>query len=102
MSILDPIGWLDVLSGALLYFTVSPIPIVLAESHAFFLLIKGTGTLIKPSIFPLPVFILGSGADIISASIILVGQPPVLAEYKLLISGILFLKGAWGLFGFMS
>jgi len=89
----DPIGFFDILVGVLLLFTTSPIPVAVAEIHAYFLIIKGVGTVIKQVRFPLPVFVLGGAADLLSATILFTGTPPILESYKTLMSGILFLKG---------
>ena len=91
----DPMGLADLLSGLLILFTVSPIPTGIAEIHAFFLIMKGLGTIIQPIILPAPFYYLGGPADLMSASILIVGHPPVFSDYKMLLSGFLVLKGAW-------
>jgi len=98
----DPLGALDILSGSMLFFTVSGVPVLFAQLHAGFLVFKGTGSMIKPVYLPLPVYILGAAADLISAAILFTGSPPILAGYKTWIAGLLFLKGLWSLVGFMS
>lgn len=98
----DPIGMLDLGSGLLLLYTVSPIPEVVAATHAYFLLVKGGGTMLTAPIFPLPVFILGGAADVISAAILLTGQPPVFGGFKEIIAGALFLKGVLSLVTLMG
>ncbi|MFB6193266.1 MAG: hypothetical protein ABEK00_03355 [Candidatus Nanohaloarchaea archaeon] len=99
---IDLLGLLDTLSGLLLYFTASPIPEVIAVAHAVFLIVKGVGTMVEPVKFPFGVFILGGFADLMSSSILFFGRPPMLVEYKLWISGILFLKGVWSMLGLVS
>jgi len=100
---LDPLGMLDLLSGILLLFTVSPIPADISAIHAWFLIFKGTATIIRPiPLGGMPVFILGGAADIISAGILFFGQPPILLDYKMHISGFLFLKGVWTMFFLMN
>jgi hypothetical protein len=91
----DPMGLADLLSGLLILFTVSPVPTGIAEIHAFFLITKGVGTMIRDIPLPSPFFYLGGPADLMSASILLIGQPPILADYKTILSGILIVKGAW-------
>jgi hypothetical protein len=100
----DPLGILDILSGALLYFTVSPVPEIVATVHAVFLLVKGVISLVEmpPMTAFIPLFILGGAADLISALILFIGTPPVLAGYKMWIAGALALKGLWTLLSFMS
>ena len=99
----DPMGALDVLSGILLLFTVSPIPENIAAIHAWFLIFKGTATIVRPvPLGGMPVFILGGAADILSATILFLGQPPILMDYKVYISGFLFLKGIWTMFFLMN
>lgn len=89
----DPVGMLDIGSGILMLYTVSPVPEVFAMAHAYFLIFKGGGTMLAAPIFPLPVFIIGGAADLVSASIIFFGQPPFIGGYKEIIAGILFIKG---------
>lgn len=91
----DPLGLADLLSGLLILFTVSPVPTGIAEAHAFFLIIKGIGTMIRQIPLPSPFFYLGGPADLMSASILLIGQPPVLGGHKEILAGILLIKGAW-------
>lgn len=99
---LDLMGLLDIISGLLLLYTVSPVPEGIALVHAGFLMLKGAGTLIDPVRFPFPVFVLGGFADLISASILFFGQPPIFADHKIWISGLLFLKGVWSMLGLVS
>ncbi len=94
----DPLGLTDLASGLLIFFTVSPVPTGIAEIHAIFLIVKGVGTIIQAVPLPSPIYYLGGPADLISASIILIGQPPILAEYKTILAGILILKGTWSSF----
>ncbi len=98
----DPIGALDIVAGALLLYTVSPLPTAFADAHAVFLMIKGGISMIRS--FPpiLPVYIFGAAADVISAAILLTGQPPILVGYKEMIAAALFIKGLWSLVGFMG
>lgn len=98
----DPLGLLDIVAGVMLYFTVSPLPGALADFHAFFLIFKGTGSMVRAVSMPFPVYILGGAADLLSAAILFTGTPPVLAGYKTWIGALLFLKGAWTLLGFMQ
>lgn len=94
----DPIGFIDILAGFLLYFTVSPLPATVAQIHAIFLIYKGAGSM-TPFI-PLagmPIFILGGAADIMSAFILYTGTPPILGGIKVWIAGILFIKGLFSL-----
>lgn len=100
---LDPLGGLDILSGLLLIFTVSPVPENIALAHAFFLIFKGLGTVIRPlPLGGMPVYVLGGAADILSATILFLGTPPLFVDYKLYISGFLFLKGVWTMFFLMN
>lgn len=98
----DLMGLLDLLSGILLFYTVSPIPDSVAMIHAGFLLFKGMGSILNSVRFPYAVFVLGGFADIVSASILFFGKPPIFMEYKLWISGLLFLKGVWSMLGLIS
>lgn len=100
---LDPMGALDLLSGLLLLFTTSPVPENIATFHAWFLIFKGSASILRPvPMGGLPVYVLGGAADILSATILFLGTPPVLVEYKMWISGFLFLKGVWTLFFLME
>lgn len=99
---LDVLGLLDLLSGILLFFTVSPVPMWIASVHAGFLVFKGAGGMINSIRFPYMVFVLGGFADLISASILYFGQPPVLEAYKVWIAGALFLKGVWSMLALMG
>lgn len=98
----DLLGILDVVSGLLLLNTVSPVPEGIAVVHAGFLIVKGAGSIIDQVRFPFAVFILGGFADLISASILFFGRPPILVDYKIWISGLLFLKGVWSMLGLMT
>lgn len=98
----DLLGLLDIISGFLVLYTVSPVPESIALVHAGFLIVKGSGSIIDQVRFPFPVFILGGFADLISASILFFGQPPLFADHKIWISGLLFLKGVWSMLGLMS
>lgn len=98
----DLLGLLDIVSGLLLLHTVSPVPESIAVVHAGFLMVKGAGSIIDQVRFPFIVFILGGFADLISASILFFGQPPVFADQKIWISGLLFLKGVWSMLGLMA
>lgn len=99
---LDILGIIDIISAILLIYTQSPIPTSIAQIHASILLIKGIGGIIKPIQMPYPVFIIGGMADVLSAAILIVGQPPILVEYKNFITGILLFKGFWSLFALMQ
>lgn len=98
----DLLGLLDVVSGLLLLHTVSPVPEGIAVVHAGFLIVKGAGSIIDQVRFPFAVFILGGFADLISASILFFGRPPILVDYRIWISGLLFLKGVWSMLGLMT
>jgi|GEM_PF-535523 len=95
----DLLGIIDITSGILVYLTQSFVPEPVALIHATILIGKGIGTMVKPVRFPFAVFVIGNMADVLSAAILFTGTPPILADYKQFISGILFLKGMWGLFG---
>ena len=98
----DPLGMLDLGSGILMLYTVSPVPEVVAMAHAYFLIIKGGGTMLVAPIFPMPIFILGGAADVVSAAILMTGHPPILGGYKEIIAGALFLKGVLSLVTLMG
>lgn len=98
----DPLGILDLIAAVFLFFTVSPVPVIVAHVHAGFLAFKGLGSMIEPVYLPMPVYILGNGADLMSAAIIMAGQPPIIGEFKIWVAGFLFLKGLWGSLGMMS
>jgi hypothetical protein len=101
----DPVGALDLLSGVMLWFTVSPLPAALAAVHSGFLIVKGTGTIVEPvplRAFGLPFFVIGGAVDLMSAAILYVGTPPFLVDYKSFIALFLGLKGLWTLMGFMQ
>ncbi|QKQ98451.1 hypothetical protein GKQ38_02910 [Candidatus Nanohaloarchaea archaeon] len=98
----DIMGALDFISGILLLYTVSPVPESVAMIHAGFLIFKGAGSMINSVRFPFFIFILGGFADLISASILFYGKPPILMDHKIWISGLLFLKGVWSMLGLMS
>jgi hypothetical protein len=98
----DPLGITDILSGILLLFTVSHIPVVISEIHAAFLIFKGIGSMLKPLPLPLPVYYLGGPADIMSAAILYTGSPPILADYKIYLAYILLFKGIWSVSGIMK
>jgi hypothetical protein len=101
VKIFDFFGLTDILSGLLLFFTVSPVPTSIAQLHAAFLVFKGAASYQKVFMLPMPVFYLGGFADLMSAAILFVGTPPVLAEYKIYLSGILLLKAVWTSFEMM-
>lgn len=88
----DPLGITDFLSGALLMYTVSPIPAAIAEIHSIFLLAKGAATILEIPM-PMPVYYLGGAADLLSATILYTGNPPILEAAAPILAGILFLKG---------
>jgi hypothetical protein len=98
----DPLGITDLLSGILLLLTVSQIPTVISEVHAAFLIFKGIGSMLKPIPLPLPVYYLGGPADIMSAGILYIGQPPIFADYKIYLAYILLFKGIWSVSGLMN
>jgi hypothetical protein len=94
-KIFDLLGPIDILSGILLFFTVSPVPTDIAQLHAGFLIYKGLGSHIAYIPLPLPVFYIGAFADLMSAAILFVGTPPIFAEYSTYLAGALLLKGIW-------
>ena len=89
----DPFGIADLVSAFLVLSTSIGLPDAFLQVHAAFLICKGAGTMLAPSIFPMPVFYIGGIADVISASIIVFGNPGLLPEYKEIFAGILYLKG---------
>lgn len=93
-------GIFDIVTGVFLYFTVSPLPAIVATVHAFFLTYKGSATIL-PLPLGMPGFILGSAADVMSAAILVTGNPPLLGDLKVWIAGFLFLKGVMGLLALM-
>ncbi|MFB6190765.1 MAG: hypothetical protein ABEJ91_04310 [Candidatus Nanohaloarchaea archaeon] len=99
---LDPLGLLDVSAGLLLWSTASPLPALLAQLHAGFLVFKGLGGMTRVNLLPMPVFVLGGAADLMSAAILFTGKPPLLVGYKGWIAGALFLKGVFTLLSFMQ
>lgn len=98
----DPIGMLDLGSGILMIFTVSAVPEFIALAHAYFLIFKGGGTMLAAPVFPMPIFIIGGAADVISAGILLTGQPPLIGGFKEIIAGILLIKGVLSLVTLMG
>lgn len=93
----DPLGLIDIFSATLILFTASALPETLLHFHAGFLYFKGVASMLKPAILPYPVFILGNAADIMSAAILMTGDPAILADYKHWLAGLLTFKGLWGL-----
>ncbi|MFB6208161.1 MAG: hypothetical protein ABEJ69_02330 [Candidatus Nanohaloarchaea archaeon] len=98
----DVLGLLDIFSGALMFFTVAPVPAAIANAHIGFLVFKGSGGMIRGFPMPYPVFLLGGFADIVSASIIHFGQPPAAIGFHGWISAALLVKGIWTLMGLMG
>jgi hypothetical protein len=98
----DPLGTVDVISAILVYMTQSFMPVEILHVHAAILLIKGTGSMIRPVKLPLPVYVLGGMADVLSAAILFTGQPPFLSTYKEFFAAALLFKGFWSLFGLMK
>ena len=94
---LDPLGLIDILSATLILFTASALPETFLHFHAGFLYFKGILSLLKPNILPYPIFVIGNAADVISAAILITGDPVFLSEYKNWIAGVLAFKGLWGL-----
>jgi len=94
---------IDIAIGLLLLGTASPVPEWFAKVHAYFLISKGGFFLLPlPRLTALtPLLIIGGGADIISASILLLGEPPLLNDFKVFIAGFLFLKGLISMIGFL-
>ncbi|MFB6159377.1 MAG: hypothetical protein ABEJ95_07035 [Candidatus Nanohalobium sp.] len=101
VKLFDFFGLADILSGILLFFTVSPVPTGLAQLHAGFLVFKGVMSYQKTVPLPTPVYYLGGFADLFSAAILFFGTPPVLAEYSTYFAGLLFFKAVWTSFGAM-
>ena len=102
VKIFDPLGLTDLLSGILLFFTISPVPTGIAQIHAAFLIYKGLGSYIRYVPLPMPVFYMGAFADLMSAAILFFGQPPLIADYSIYLAGFLLLKGVWTSLAFMS
>jgi hypothetical protein len=98
----DALGLVDILSGILVFFTVSFVPTSIAHVHTAVLIFKGSGGMIRPVRLPFPVYVIGGMADVLSAAILYTGNPPFLAAYKGWLAGILLLKGFWSLFGLMQ
>lgn len=94
---------IDLVIGLLLLGTASPVPEWFAALHAYFLITKGVIFQFQiPNLRALtPLLILGGGADIISAAILITGQPPILADYKLFLAGFLLIKGIVSLLAFL-
>ena len=88
----DPLGLFDIFVGIFLLFTVSPLPPLFAQAHAGFLILKGIISLLPLPPIP-PLYILGAAADILSAAILLTGQPPFLIGLKEPIAALLGFKG---------
>lgn len=99
VKLFDFFGLTDLLSGIILFFTISPVPTGLAQIHSAFLVYKGIGSYIRLVPMPMPVFYLGAFADLISAAILFVGTPPILADYSVFLGGILLLKSVWTTMG---
>lgn len=96
-------GLIDMIVGGLLLYTESALPEQIAMIHTVFLLYKGAGSILEP--IPVgfyPVFVLGCFADLLSASILYFGQPPMLLDYQVHISALLFFKGLWGTMGLLA
>lgn len=98
----DPLGIIDVTSALLVYMTQSFMPLEILHVHAAVLLIKGTGSIIRPVRLPFFMYVLGGMADVLSAAILFTGQPPFLAAYKEFFAAVLLIKGFWSLFGLMQ
>lgn len=94
---------IDLLVGLLLLGTASPVPEWFAGMHAYFLITKGIifqFQLPNMSAFT-PLLLLGGAADIMSAAILLIGTPPILADYAVYLAAFLFLKGFISLISFL-
>lgn len=94
----DPLALLDITVGILLLYTQVGIPVWISEIHAWFLILKGVATIVSLPL-PHPVYILGGFADILSAVILYVGTPPILAAYDVYLAGFLLFKGLWTFLG---
>lgn len=86
----------------MLWFTVTPLPESVSQIHAGFLIFKAFASFVRPVHLPLPFFIIGGAADIMSAAILVTGQPPILAEYKIHLAVMLSLKGGWTFTNFLN
>lgn len=98
-------GIIDIIVGIMLLFTASPLPSQVAHAHTVFLLFKGFGSVIdviQLRWFGMPLFILAGAADILSAAILLTGNPPILADYKAILAFLLGLKGVRTFLSIMS
>lgn len=93
----DLLGSIDISSGILLLYTVSAVPALFADIHAFFLIFKGVISHVRLPQPMLPIMTLGTAADLISAAIIYFGSPPIFGQFKIVIAGALFIKGIWSL-----
>lgn len=93
----DVLGSVDLASGALLLYTTSAIPVMFADAHAGFLIIKGIISHFRLPGPMMPIFTLGIAADIISAAILFTGSPPFIGSLKYILAGALLLKGLWSL-----
>jgi len=91
----DPLGIFDLLIALLLIYTESSLPENILMIHAAFLIYKGIGSIVRPIPLPSPVFVLGGVADILSAAILLTGNPPFLTDYMNYLAGALLIKGIW-------
>lgn len=99
----DLLGLIDILSATLILFTASSLPENFLHYHAGFLYFKGLYSFISINFIPWPPLnLLGSMADILSAAILITGDPSILADYQNWIAGILFVKGLWGLITIMN
>ncbi|MFB6245586.1 MAG: hypothetical protein ABEJ03_04545 [Candidatus Nanohaloarchaea archaeon] len=98
----DPMGMFDLLMAVIMYFTASPVPESFAMAHVGFLAVKGAGSCVSVPLFPPGFHVLGLGADIVSAGILLIGTPPISSGIVEILSAVLLLKGAWSFFGIMA
>lgn len=96
-------GILDLTVGILLLYTETALPGSIELLHSGFLIYKGAASIIAPMpIGGMPVYVLGSFADVLSAALLYFGQPPILIDYKNYIAIILFFKGSIGILGLLS
>jgi len=96
-------GIVDLLAGLMLLMTSSFLPDIIAHGHSYFLMFKGISSIFTPIntvVLGTPYLLLCGFADLLSAAILLTGQPPILAEYKTILAFIIGLKGIFSLISF--
>lgn len=100
LSLFDVFSYADLVLAAMLYMMPSPIPEALSLFHISVLAWKGLAGVwpffnlipqfIGPVFFPVAIVI-----DLVSASLVMMGQPPFLAAHKEIIAGMVLLKGVF-------